>query len=144
MIHLRKQNLVKAPRETVFDYMDDPEHQVEITPSMSEVRRIERIANGGIRAEYIYKMGGIPLKGSVEATEYQPKDRIAFKLTGAIRGEIFWLFEDENGETRFTYETKYEIPGKVVERLARPFVEAYNDREMDSVMANLKARLEKS
>ena len=43
MVHVEKSVMVEAPPEQVFAYMDEPQHQVEITPSMSEVRNVERL-----------------------------------------------------------------------------------------------------
>jgi carbon monoxide dehydrogenase subunit G len=126
MITVEGSTTIQQPIARVFDYMNQPKNQVEITPSLSEVKNTERIENGGIRAGYTYKMAGMNFRGKVEAQEFYPKEKINFRMSGDIDGNIIWLFQDENGHTRFTYRAEYEIPNPLLEKLARRFVEYYN------------------
>lgn len=142
MITVEGSKIIESPVENVFGYMNQPEHQVEITPSLSEVKNIDRIENGGIRADYTYNMAGMNFRGKVEAREFKPEEKINFRMSGDIDGNIIWLFKPQNGHTEFTYRAEYEIPNKLLEKLARKFVEYYNEREIEHLLNNLKARLE--
>lgn len=142
MTEVRTTVSIDAQPEDVFAYMDDPHNQVEITPSLTEVRDIEELPNGGKRLGYTYQMAGVGLDGTMETTEYEPAERVVFEMTGAIDGTIEWTFETENGTTRVTYTAEYDLPVPVLDRVVEPFAVRYNERELETTLANLKTRLE--
>ncbi len=142
MVRVEKSTHIDGPVEDIFRYMDTPENQAEITPSLVESELIERLPNGGSRASWIYKMAGVKLSGEVRATTYAPPARIEFAMTGDLEGRIWWTLEDENSGTRFTYGTEYEIPVPVLQNVAEAFARRYNEREVETLLRNLKDRLE--
>jgi carbon monoxide dehydrogenase subunit G len=127
---------------TAFEYMDVPEHQAEITPSLSSVETVEELPNGGKRATYTYRMAGVGLDGEVKAVAHDPPERIVFEVSGGIEGTIEWTFEAEGNGVRVGYAADYRLPVPVLDRLAAPFVRAYNERELETTLGNLKTRLE--
>ncbi|MGF1495596.1 MAG: SRPBCC family protein [Elainellaceae cyanobacterium] len=134
---------IKAPVNQVFEYMDDPLHQPQITPSMTAVKDIERLSNGGTRSHYTYKMAGIPLKGTAEAIEYTPNERIVFQLSGGIDGKIWWLFGPVNSNnSRMTYRTEYTVPVPVLGEPLAKLATVFNEREVETKLANLKTVME--
>jgi len=142
MISVSATEHVPAPLPAVFAFMNEPENQTRITPSLVESEETGRMENGGARATYVYKMAGIPFRGEVTAREFVPHERIVFDMTGDIEGEIRWEFTDEEGGTRVTYAADYEIPGSMLARLAEPIAAKYNERELKSTLANLRERFE--
>jgi uncharacterized protein YndB with AHSA1/START domain len=142
MVHIEKSIHIDARVERVFDYMDAPAHQAEVTPSLTESELIERLPNGGSHARYTYTMAGVHLSGEVRATTYEPPEAIEFAMEGDLEGRIWWTFEVEDGGTRFTYGTEYELPIPVVQRVAEAFARRYNEREVEGLLNNLKDRLE--
>jgi carbon monoxide dehydrogenase subunit G len=133
---------VDVPPETAFEYMDVPEHQAEITPSLSAVETVEQLPNGGKRATYTYRMAGVALDGEVAAVTHEPPRRIVFEMTGALEGTIEWTFDPEGEGVRISYAAEYDLPIPVLDRLAEPFVRKYNERELETTLRNLKTRLE--
>ena len=142
MVQIEKSTHINASIEEVFHYMDAPEHQAEITPSLVESELIERLPNGGSRASWMYKMAGVKLSGEVQATTYEPPARIEFAMEGDLEGRIWWTLEAEDGGTRFTYGTEYAIPVPVLQNVAEAFARRYNHREVETLLGNLKDRLE--
>ncbi|MFB6206106.1 MAG: SRPBCC family protein [Haloglomus sp.] len=146
MIHVEDSIHVDAPREEVFAFMDDPHNQVVITPSITDIRNVEPLDNGGKRLEYTYTMAGVDLEGTLETPTYEPGERIVFALEqGPLTGTITWTFADDDGDgpgTQVTYAADYELPSEVLETAARPFVERYNERELRTTLANLKDHFE--
>lgn len=133
---------IEAPLREVFEYMDYPPHQAEISPSIVEVENVERLPNGGSRSDWVYKMVGVRLRGSVEAVAYEPNERIVFDMRGSIEGQIRWEFKRRSGKTEVVYHADYTVP---VPRLGEPLAKlasGYNEREVESTLANLKARME--
>jgi carbon monoxide dehydrogenase subunit G len=133
---------VEAPVEDVFSFMDDPENQAAVTPSLGAVEAVERLENGGKRVRYTYSMVAVPLDGTVEAVEYDPPNRIVWELSGAIEGEIRQTYEPEDGGTRVTYAADYRLPVPVVDRVAAPLIRRYNEREVRRTLENLKGAVE--
>jgi uncharacterized membrane protein len=133
---------IDAPVETVFEYMDRPENQAEITPSLTRSETVEQLDNGGKRVAYTYEMAGVSLDGHVTATSYEPGERIVFEMTGDLEGEIEWRFEPEDDGTRVTYNADYAVPVPVLETVVEPFVERYNARVLRSTLENLRERIE--
>ena len=133
---------IDAPVERVFAYMDRPQHQAEISPSLVDSVETGRAPNGGAIAQFTYKMAGVPLKGVVEATDWQRDDHIVFRMDGALKGTIAWRFSAERQGTRVHYSAEYELPHPVVDRVAAPFARRYNERELRSTLENLKERIE--
>jgi uncharacterized membrane protein len=135
--------VVDAPVDAVFAFMDDPHNQPTITPSITDVRNVEPLANGGKRLDYTYQMAGVDLHGTMETPTYEPDERIVFEMVdGDIDGAITWTFEPAEGGTRVTYRAEYELPSSVLETILRPFARRYNEREIRTTLANLKTRLE--
>lgn len=67
MIEIEEEIQIDAPVDDVFDYMDRPENQPEITPSLARSEPIEELPNGGKRVAYTYTMAGVDLDGRIEA-----------------------------------------------------------------------------
>lgn len=142
MIEVRDSVRIDAPVDEVFSYMDRPANQVEVTPSLTRAEIVEELDNGGKRVAYTYSVGGIGLDGHLEAVEYEPGARIHWEMTGGLSGTVEWTFEAVDGGTGFEYAAGYDLPGRVIESLARPFVERYNERELATTLENLRTRLE--
>jgi uncharacterized protein YndB with AHSA1/START domain len=142
MVQIEKSTHIDVPVENAFRYMDTPSNQAEVTPSLVESELIERLPNGGSRATWAYKMAGVRLEGEVRATTYEPPERIEFAMAGDLEGRIWWTFEAEDGGTRVTYGTEYEIPVPVLQQVAEAFARRYNEREVETLLRNLKDRLE--
>jgi len=133
---------IDASVESVFGFMDEPTNQAAVTPSLRTADRIERLENGGNRARYVYEMFGVTFTGEVAASIYEPDRRIVYEMTGDLEGTITFEFESADGGTGLTYAATYEIPGPLPEWLVAPVVRWYNDREVETLLATVKERLE--
>lgn len=142
MIETEAEVHIDAPVEAVFAYMDDPANQPEITPSLTHSETLEERADGSKRVAYSYGLGGITLDGELDAVEYEPESRVVWEMTGDLSGEITWTFGATDDGTLVTYDAEYDVPLGVFDRLAEPFVERYNQREVETTLANLKTRME--
>ena len=142
MISVSEDILIDAPVEGVYEYMDDPHNHAEVTPSITDVRNVERLENGGKRLEHTYAMAGIGVDGELEETEHVENELMRFEMRGELEGEITLTFDEEEDGTRLTYTAEYDIPGKVLEKLVEPFVRRYNERELRTTLENVKTRLE--
>jgi uncharacterized membrane protein len=145
MIHVEQQTAVEAPVGDVFDYMDRPRNQPEITPSLTRSEAVEVLPNGGKRVAYTYTFGGVDFDGHVEAVEYEPESQITWEMTGDLEGGLEWNFEASNGRTTVTYGARYGLPVSVpvLDVVLEPLAEWYNEREIRITLENLRSRLER-
>ncbi len=133
---------IDADVERVYDYLDDPHNHAEVTPSLSDVRDVEPLENGGKRLAFTYEMAGVGLDGELVQTVAEPNERLAFDMHGRLEGEIDLELEPTDEGARLTYTAHYELPGAVLSRVAEPFVKRYNEREQRTMLENTKSRLE--
>jgi carbon monoxide dehydrogenase subunit G len=141
MFTVEHQIEIDAAPTDVFSFLDDPRNHLKITPSLIDVGNVEALPNGGKRAEYRYKLAGVELVGQVEDIERSTDDHLVQRLSGAIDGTISYDIED--GErTTVRYKAEYQLPGTVVESVLQPVARAYNEREAEATLENLKTFLE--
>ena len=131
---------INAPIDKVFEY-SKPENLPEFWPSLVEVKNIEQLPNGGYRWDWKYKMAGMSFNGSSEHVEFVENQRTVAKSTG-IESTITWSYEPVAGGTRMTAETDYKIPGSLLGKVAEGFITKMNENESETILANIKARLE--
>jgi uncharacterized protein YndB with AHSA1/START domain len=133
---------IDAPVEKVFAYISEPANQVEVWPSLVEVKDVERLPDGGYTHTWVYKMAGVRLRGSTRTVEFVPNKRFVERTEGGIASTITWDFEPGNGGTRLRVESEYTVPIPVLGRMAEALIVRMNDREGALIMANLKAVME--
>jgi uncharacterized membrane protein len=143
MAELKKSVFVDAPVEEVFGYLRDPMSNVEWLPSMEEIKEV-RGEGVGARFRWVYRMAGIALEGESTATEFVPNERFTTQSSGGVESTWYWTFAPEGGGTRINVVIEYKVPIPVLGRLAEALVVKQNDRELDTAMANIKARVEGS
>ena len=142
MVSVSESIWIDSPVEPVFEYLDDPYNHAEVTPSVTNVRNVEELDNGGKRLDCTYTMAGVGLKTELEQTVHEPNRRMVFDMRSGIDGELELRFADVNGGTEVTYSAEYDIPGRVMSKVVKPFAVKYNERELRAALENLKQRLE--
>lgn len=142
MAKIEKSILINAPLDKVFAFMAEPSNLLEIWPSLLEVKNVQPLPNGGYCYEWTYKMAGIRFDGQAECIEFVRDQRIVDKNEGGIPSTLVWTYQPEDGGTRVSVSVEYAIPGAALARLAEPIVHKMNQHESETVLVNLKARME--
>ena len=142
MIETSEAIVIDAPVERVFAFMDDPENHLTVTPSLASVENVERLETGEKRLEHTFRMAGISLDGELEEVERTENERMLFAMRGQLSGEVELTFEAVDGGTRLTYTGRYDLPGSVLGRVARPFARRYNERELSTTLADVNTHVE--
>lgn len=142
MAKLESSVTINAPMEKVFEYGSKPENLPEFWPSMIEIKNIKELPNGGYSYDFVYKMAGMRLTGSSEDTEFVPNERIVSISAGGIESTFTWTYEPEGGGTKVTALVEYKIPLPLLGKVAEAFIVKMNENESETILANLKARLE--
>lgn len=142
MAKIERSIFIKAPVEKVFEYHTNPLNNPEYWPSFVEVRDVENAPSGGKNFGWVYKMAGIKLEGKSKSVEHVPNKRSVVKSEGGVESTFIYRYEPEGEGTRLTLELEYKVPVPVLGKLAESFILKTNEREADTVMANIKDRLE--
>lgn len=142
MTTIQKDITIELPIDKVYKYVDDPTHFPEFWPSMIEVKDIEVLPNGGHRFQWLYKMAGARFEGVSETLEHALDERIVDKTKGPIESTFKWTFVPEAGKTKVRLAVDYELPTALLGKLPEKFLHKLNEREAESMLVNLKDRLE--
>lgn len=142
MTKIHKEIKVDAPVHQVFAFMADPERLLEIWPSMIEVEDLKPLPTGGVDYNWQYKMAGMKFRGKSHTTEFVEDQRHVVETKGGIDSKFIWEYSPEKDGTRVSLTTDYEVPKDLLGRLAKPFILKQNEREAETILSNLKSRLE--
>jgi uncharacterized membrane protein len=143
MKRIHKSIRIDASVETVFEFLASPQNLLTIWPSLVEVKNVKRAADGAHSYDWTYKMAGIKFHGHASTVEVATNRRRVVKNEKGIPSTFIWTFEPAgDSETLVTLEVEYAIPGRVLRALAEPFITRVNEREAETVLANLKSRVE--
>jgi len=142
MAQISKAIRIEASVEMVFDFMAEPGNLLEIWPSLLEVKDIQPLPNGGYAYCWTYKMAGMRFKGQATCTEYAKDRQIAYQNQSGIASRFIWTYMPEEQGTKLGVNIDYTIPGAAISRLAEPVILKMNEHEVDTLLANLKVRLE--
>lgn len=143
MAKIEKSIFINAPVGEVFAFMSNPENLPIIWPSLQEVKNVQPLSNDGYSYDWTYKMAGMRIEGHAEWTEFVKNQRIVDKNEGGIPSTFVWTYQPESNGTRVAVSVDYTIPGVVLGKLTEPIIHKMNEQEAETVLANLKARMER-
>ncbi len=133
---------IEAPIEMVFSYVEDPSNVPEYWPSVIEVKDVESLPGGGFKYRWVYKMAGVRFEGGTETTEFSINQRTVSENTGGVSGTVTWTYQVEAGKTQVTFEAEYTVHIPLLRKLAEAFLVKLNEEEADTLLANVKAKME--
>jgi uncharacterized membrane protein len=142
MATVNKSITIHAPIEKVFKYTTDQTNLPEIWPSLVENKVVERLPNGGTKAQFVYKMAGMRFEGISIDTEFIPNQRVVSKTEEGVESEITWEYQSEGEATKVTFRAEYTVPIPLLGKLAEALIVKLNENEAETLLANLKARME--
>ena len=139
MATIRRSISIHAPIEQVFDYVADPTHLPDIWPSLVEVKNVQPHATGN-SFDWDYKLLGMRIHGHSDPVELVRNERQVTRSERGIPNTFRWLYAAHDGETEVTLEVDYKVP--ILGRLAERIVGRVNEREAETLLANLKLKME--
>jgi carbon monoxide dehydrogenase subunit G len=141
MLTITTSIVIAAPAERVFDQLTDPRNLLEIWPSLVDVARPRFEPDGRHAFDWTYRMAGIPFHGRCDTVEVERPRRRVDRNTGGIPSTFRWTIEARGEATGVELQVDYDVPG-VLRILAGALLRALNEREAETLLANLKARIE--
>ena len=142
MARVEKTITINAPVEKVFGYVSVKTNLPDIWPSMVEAKDVQSLPNDGESFRWVYKMAGMKFEGTSEDIEFISNQRIVSKTKGGIDSTITWTFESEAGGTKVSFDAEYNVPIPLLGKIAEAIIVKQNSKEAESLLANLKAKME--
>jgi uncharacterized protein YndB with AHSA1/START domain len=133
---------IDAPIEQVFGYVEEPANVPEYWPSVIEVKDVESLPGGGFKYRWVYKMAGVRFEGGTETTEFVVNARTVSVNTGGVSGTVTWTYQAEAGKTQVTFEAEYTVHIPLLRKLAESFLAKVNEQEAETILANVKSKME--
>jgi uncharacterized membrane protein len=139
MERIQKSVTIHAPVSQVFEFVSDPRNLPDIWPSMIEVSNLD---DAGQSFDWTYKMAGMQFRGHSRIVEFERNRRRVVKCERGISSTFTWRFGARDDGTEVSLDVEYEFPVPLLGRLAAPFLRRLNEREAETMLTNLKERLE--
>ncbi len=133
---------IKAPIPKIFEYWNDPENLIDLWPSITEVKDVEKLENGGTRFKFTFKVAGISIQGTSEDTEIVENEYVVNETRGGIKSTMKVEFKSSGQETEVNIRNEYQIPIPLLGKLAEAAILKQNEQEVEEVLNNLKIRME--
>ena len=142
MEKVHKTIIIDAPLEQVYAYINVPTNLPEVWPSMVEAKDVEKLPNGGNRFRWVYKMAGMRFEGTNEDIDVVENQHVTGTTKGGIDSTVTWKTEAEGTGTKVSFIAEYSVPVPLVGKMAEKIIVKMNEKEAETLLANLKARME--
>ncbi len=143
MTKISKSVQIDAPPERVFAFMTSPSNLPEVWPSLVEVSNVQRKPDGTHSFDWVYKMAGVRFKGHAQTTDVEKDKRVVVKNEKGIPSTFRYDYEQLAGNrTKITMHVDYTIPNQLLNKLVEPVLRRINEHEAQTLLDNLKARME--
>ena len=143
---VRESVLIAAPAERVWEVVMDPDRLGDWVTTHDS---LEGPAEGPLRSGSSFtqrlKLAGAPFKVRWTVTECSRPHlaRWEGKGPGGSTAHVSYGLAEQDGDTRFNYENRFELPGGVLGRVAgKAIAAAGSEREARHSLENLKRLLE--
>jgi uncharacterized membrane protein len=124
----------------VFEFVANHENDAKWRPGVLDIERASGAGRGAIYRQGVKGPMGRRIAADFEVTAYEEDSHIAFRtLSGPVRPEGAYRFEDADGATRVTFSLTAELKG--AQKLMSPMV-AGSMRSQVEALPSLKRLLE--
>lgn len=132
--------IINAPPEKVFRFIINTDNWTEYVTSLTDITDLSSPAmEPGTTFKWEYRMLGVKLNGVGRVTENVANRSFGMKMEGSIPLAEHYTLAPVDGGTEMTVSLEYEIPNRVLERIANTrLVEKLNRREAENVLAKVK------
>ena len=140
MATIKEKITINAPVEKVFGFVTSPDNWTEYVTSLTNVSDLSSAGlEPGTTFTWEYRMLGVKLSGKGSVTENMKNSAFGMKMTGAVPMSEHYTFTPSGSATELAIEITYEMPGKVLEKIANSrIVEKLNQREAMNVLEKIK------
>lgn len=143
-MRVQRQCVIDADRDSVWKVVSDPGCYPEF---MASLERWETRSDGpaGLGSRYTvhWKVGSVPIGGTVEVVEFDaPREVSWIGLTGVSQRGRFRLRDTGDGRTKVTFRLSYESAGNLLGLIADRVAARQVGRTMSRTLTNLRQMVE--
>ncbi|KUH88801.1 MULTISPECIES: SRPBCC family protein [unclassified Mycobacterium] len=143
-MRVQRRCVIDADRDRVWKVVSDPGCYPEF---MSSLERWETLtddpAGRGARYTVHWKVGSVPIGGTVEVVEFDPPRELSWiGITGVSQRGRFRLRETEDGRTKVIFRLSYESAGNLLGLIADRVAARQVGRNMSKTLASLRQMVE--
>ncbi|RAV09814.1 SRPBCC family protein [Mycolicibacterium sp. GF69] len=143
-MRVQRHCVIDADRDRVWQVVSDPGCYPEF---MASLNRFETLTEGpaglGARFTVHWKVGSVPIGGTVELVEFDPPRELSWTaLTGVSQRGRFRLRDTEDGRTKVTFRLSYESAGNLLGLIADRVAARQVGRNMSRTLRNLRSMVE--
>lgn len=139
-----KQVIIKASARKIFAFISKPQNMTIVIP---HILRNYNITKGPIKPGWKFNwelmMMGIPFKGTWVIDEYVAPHTYVAHTTG-ISSKWAYKFTEKNKAAHVRLTVTYFLPKIILGKFAKPIVRAFNEKDIERFLTNLKIVLESS
>jgi carbon monoxide dehydrogenase subunit G len=136
---------IAASPERIYELVMDPRR---LGDWVTIHDRLEDAPDGvlerGSKLTQVLRLAGRRFRVRWTVAENERCRRVVWEGQGPVRSRarVVYEFDQEGGDTKFSYTNEYHLPGGPLGRLAEPAVQRIAGRELDGSLARLKKLLE--
>ncbi len=145
MLRFTAQVRIEVPVGVVFDYVSDWRNPPRFLKALLRFEPVnpDNAYGLGSRFAATVAVGPVKVDGIMEVIEFDPLKRVVFHTTEGPRMTGLWDFRAEDGATIVDLTNDFEsLPGGLIGRVVRTFVDTQAQKELDDSLAELKRQLE--
>jgi len=143
MKQIKRTIQIKAPVQRVYEFLTQPANLLSIWPNMVSVSNVVATTGGSHDFDWEYRMVGFHFKGHAKTEVAQPGKLVRMRNEGGIPSTFIWTYEGLDGAgTKLSLDLQYTIPAPVIGKIAEALVARINERDADTLLANLKDVME--
>jgi ligand-binding SRPBCC domain-containing protein len=139
---LERKLLINAPLKFVWDWIEWSPNLVGVWPNVISTVSYEQDDKGYGTQETIYMMSGMQFRVKARDIEKIPYERVVTRTESGINSTLTWVFTEVDGQTQIDFSAEYEVPIRALQGMAEELVKRLNEADLDSMLVNLKAKLE--
>lgn len=143
-MRVQRRCVVDADRDRVWKVVSDPGCYPEFMASLERWETLsDGVAGRGARYTVHWKVGSVPIGGTVEVVEFDPPRELSWiGITGVSQRGRFRLRETEDGRTKVVFRLSYESAGNILGLIADRVAARQVGRNMGRTLANLRQMVE--
>jgi carbon monoxide dehydrogenase subunit G len=138
---------IQAPRQVVFEFLDDPDNLKKIVPNLVDAGIIQETPEKvGTTFWHVYEEKGRKMKMTGVVTEHQAPERMAVKLVGAFfRLEVVYRLEELSPDSTRVVQysnARFRHVFKIMGLLFGKKMEAEGKKSQEENFARMKSLIE--
>ncbi|HVL82101.1 MAG TPA: SRPBCC family protein [Actinomycetota bacterium] len=136
---------IACPVSDVFAYVSDWRNPPRFLKALKRFEPVdpENAYGLGSRFAATVAVGPVNVDGEMEVIEFVPNERVVFHTRRGPKMRGTWDFRTEDGHTVVDLTNDFDsLPGGLVGRVVRTFIDQQAQHELDASLEELKRRLE--